>query len=54
MIVIAATPFSPTYFNIVQLKNKVVIPVTSDVAISEQPFETAFFKTEKQRQGFVK
>lgn len=48
----AATPSSPTYFSILQLKSKVVIPVTKAVAISEQPLEAAFFNTENLQTGF--
>ena len=51
---IAATPSSPTYLSIVQLNISVMMPLTSAVAISEQPFVTALPSVWGRQTGLTK
>ena len=53
-MVMAATPFSPTYFSMVQLNIIVTMPVTRAAAISELPLEAALTRVRILHTGFTK
>ena len=54
MMVMAATPSSPTYRSIARLNSRVVMPDTRDVASSESPLVEAWNSTLPRKTGFWK
>ena len=54
IIVMAATPSSPTYLSIARLNSSVVIPDTREVASSDIPLVEAWNSTLPRKTGFWK
>ena len=54
MIVMAATPFSPSIFSMARLKKKVVTAEEIWLTISEEPLAQLLVRTERRRDGLTK